>query len=250
MIKNYQEKEFKFFYLNKVMGQKIHPMGFRLGITRTHQSRWFVNSIFYPSLIVEDSFIRKDLFNQFSNINIANVEIERKFNDQVQIIIYSSKPGNLLTKEKEENNLKKLSKNLTLKIQKYRKKNFLNLLNKAQNFTTLYSLKPKITIQIFELPNPDSNPYCIANFLVEQLEKRIAFRRAIKKALRRAQRAKIRGIKIQISGRLNGAEIARSEWIREGRIPLQTLRAEIYYCYRTVKTIFGILGIKVWIFKI
>ena len=95
MIKNYQEKEFKFFYLKKVMGQKIHPMGFRLGITRIHQSRWFVNSIFYPSLIVEDSFIRKDLFNQFSNINIANVEIERKFNDQVQIIIYSSKPGNL-----------------------------------------------------------------------------------------------------------------------------------------------------------
>ena len=231
------------------MGQKIHPMGFRLGITRNHQSRWFVNSIFYPSLIVEDSFIRKELFNQFSNIDIANVEIERKFNDQVQIIIYSSKPGNLLTKEKDKNNLRKLSKNLTFKIQKYRKKNFLNLLDKAQKFTTLYSVKPKITIQIFELSNPDSNPYCIANFLAEQLEKRIAFRRAIKKALRRAQRAKIHGIKIQISGRLNGAEIARSEWIREGRIPLQTLRAEIYYCYRTVKTIFGILGIKVWIFK-
>lgn len=231
------------------MGQKIHPMGFRLGITRDHQSQWFVNSIFYPSLLTEDYFIRKELFDQFSNIGIANIDIHRKFNDQVQIIIHSSKPGTLLTKEKEDNNLKKLSDNLTLKIKKYRKKNFFDLLTKAQNFTTLYSLNPKLTIQIFELSNPDSNPYCLADFLAEQLEKRIAFRRAVKKSLRRAQRTKIRGIKIQISGRLNGAEIARSEWVREGRIPLQTLRAEIYYCYRTVKTIFGILGIKVWVFK-
>lgn len=231
------------------MGQKIHPLGFRLGITIDHKSQWFVNPIFYPSLLAEDHFIRKNLFDQFSIIGIANLNIHRKFNDQVQITIYSSKPETFLTHEHKEDNLKKISDNLTSRIVKYRKKYFSDLLKKAPNFTTLYSFNPKITIQIFELANPNANPYCLADFLVEQIEKRIAFRRAIKKALRMAQRSKIRGIKIQISGRLNGAEIARSEWIREGQIPLQTLRAEIYYCYRTVKTIFGILGIKVWIFK-
>ena len=229
------------------MGQKIHPIGFRLGIIKSHQSQWFTESIFYPNLIVEDYFIRKNLFKQFPNAGISNIEIQRKFNDQIQITIYSSKPGFLLTRT--ENDLKKLSDNLTVQIKKYRKTHFFDLLQKAPNFTTIYSANPKITFQIFEILNPDTNVYCLADFLVEQIQKRIAFRRAIKKALRRAQRAKVRGIKIQISGRLNGAEIARSEWVREGRIPLQTLRADIYYCYRTAKTIFGILGIKVWVFK-
>lgn len=231
------------------MGQKIHPLGFRLGITRDHKSKWFVNSLFYPSLVSEDYFIRKNLFKKFQNIGIIDLNIKRKFNDQIHLIIYSSKAGNLLIREYNENNLKKFSENLALQIVKYRKKNFINLLKYKNKSTTLYSLNPRITVQIFELVNPDTNPYFIANFLVEQLEKRISFRRAIKKAIRRVQKTQIYGIKIQISGRLNGAEIARSEWVREGQIPLQTLKAEIYYCYQTVKTIFGILGIKVWIFK-
>lgn len=231
------------------MGQKIHPLGFRLGITRDHKSKWFVNSLFYPSLVSEDYFIRKNLFKKFHNIGITDLNIKRKFNDQIQITIYSSKAGNLLNREYNENNLKKLSENLASQILKYRKENFINLLKNENKSTTLYSLNPRITLQIFKLLNPDSNPYCIADFLVEQLEQRIAFRRAIKKAIRKAQKTQICGIKIQISGRLNGAEIARSEWVREGQIPLQTLKAEIYYCYQTVKTVFGILGIKVWIFK-
>lgn len=231
------------------MGQKIHPLGFRLGITRDHKSKWFVNSLFYPSLVSEDSFIRKNLFKRFQNIGVTDLNIKRKFNDQIHIIVYSSKAKNLLIREYNENSLKKLSENLAVQIVKYRKKNFINLLKYKNKSTTLYSLNPRITVQIFELANPETNPYFIANFLVEQLEKRIGFRRAIKKAIRRAQKTQIYGIKIQISGRLNGAEIARSEWIREGQIPLQTLRAEIYYCYQTVKTVFGILGIKVWIFK-
>ena len=231
------------------MGQKIHPLGFRLGITRDHKSKWFVNSLFYPSLVSEDYFIRKNLFKKFQNIGIIDLNIKRKFNDQIHLIIYSSKAGNLLIREYNENNLKKFSENLALQIVKYRKKNFINLLKYKNKSTTLYSLNPRITVQIFELVNPDTNPYFIANFLVEQLEKRISFRRAIKKAIRRVQKTQIYGIKIQISGRLNGAEIARSEWVREGQIPLQTLKAEIYYCYQTVKTVFGILGIKVWIFK-
>lgn len=231
------------------MGQKIHPLGFRLGITRDHKSKWFVNSLFYPSLVSEDSFIRKNLFKRFQNIGVTDLNIKRKFNDQIHIIVYSSKAENLLIREYNENFLKKLSENLAVQIVKYRKKNFINLLKYKNKSTTLYSLNPRITVQIFELVNPETNPSFIANFLVEQLEKRIGFRRAIKKAIRRAQKTQIYGIKIQISGRLNGAEIARSEWAREGQIPLQTLRAEIYYCYQTVKTVFGILGIKVWIFK-
>lgn len=229
------------------MGQKIHPIGFRLGITKNHQSKWFINPLFYPNLIVEDYFIRKSIFEQFAPVGISNIEIQRKFNDQIQVTLYSSKPGSLLARD--ENNLEKLSTSLTTQIKNYRKKHFSDGLEKASKLTTLYSLKPKLTVQIFELANPDTNAYCLADFLVEQLQKRIAFRRAVKKTLRKAQKAKVKGIKIQISGRLNGAEIARSEWVREGRIPLQTLRANIDYCYRTAKTIFGILGIKVWIFK-
>nr|UXE30999.1 ribosomal protein S3 [Ostreobium quekettii] len=229
------------------MGQKIHPIGFRLGITKNHQSKWFIDSIFYSNLVVEDYFIRKNVFNYFSNVGISNIEIQRKFNDHIQVTLHVSKPGALLAQN--DTNLEKLSNNLTIQIKNYRKKHFSDVLKKASNLTTLYSLNPKITVQIFELIRPDMNAYCLANFLVEQLEKRIAFRRAIKKTLRKAQKAKVTGIKIQISGRLNGAEIARSEWVREGRIPLQTLRADIYYCYRTAKTIFGILGIKIWVFK-
>lgn len=229
------------------MGQKIHPIGFRLGIIKSHQSQWFIDPLFYPKLIVEDYFIRKNIFQQFSHSCISNIEIQRKFNDQIQVTIYSSQARSLLAQDK--NRLEKLSNSLTIQIKNYRKKYFPEVLEKASNLTTLYSFNPKFTVQVFELINPDANVYCLADFLVTQLEKRIAFRRAMKQTLRKAQKVKVKGIKIQISGRLNGAEIARSEWIREGRIPLQTLRANIYYCYRTAKTIFGILGIKIWIFK-
>lgn len=229
------------------MGQKIHPIGFRLGITKKHKSKWFSNTLFYPNLVVEDYFIRKNIFKYFSYIGVAHIDIQRKFNDQIQVTLYSAKPSTLLSRD--ENNLKKLSNKLTTDIKYYRQRHFSDVVKKASNLTTLYSLTPKFTVQIFELINPDTNAYCLADFLVEQIEKRTAFRRAVKKTLRKAQKAKVKGIKIQISGRLNGAEIARSEWVREGQIPLQTLRANIDYCYRTAKTIFGILGIKIWIFK-
>ncbi len=245
------------------MGQKIHPIGFRLGVTKNHQSQWFTNSIFYPNLIVEDYFIRKNLSKEFSqnlrkdfpNVDISNIEIQRKFNDQIQITLYGSrfssgsKPRELFTQNQAKKKLQKLRKSLTIQIKKYRKTYFRYLIRKAQNLTHLYSIDPKITIQFFDRLNPNTNAYCLSNFLVEQLQKRVAFRRVIKQVLRRAQKTNIQGIKIQISGRLNGAEIARSEWVRKGRIPLQTLRADISYCYRSARTIFGILGIKVWIFK-
>lgn len=226
------------------MGQKIHPIGFRLGFNKTHQSKWFARSSIYPGLIVEDYFIRNTLFKQFTNGLISKIEIQRKFDDQIQLTLYSTKPSIILSYY--DNNLKNLSANLATKIQKSRK---LNVFLHKPSLKNFYSLNPKITVQLFELSTPDTNASFIADSLVEELQKRVAFRRAMKKTLKRAQRAKVKGIKIQISGRLNGAEIARSEWVREGQIPLQTLRAEIDYCYRTAKTIYGILGVKVWVFK-
>lgn len=229
------------------MGQKIHPLGFRLGVTKTYQSQWFANGRTYPNLVIEDNLIRKTLSKQFINGSISKVEIQRKFDDQVQLILYSTKPNAILTHC--NNDLKNLSASLTFKIKKSRRLVARRIANSDFNSKNLYSLNPKITVRVFELPNPDANANFIADSLVEELQKRVAFRRAMKKALRRAQRAKVQGIKIQISGRLNGAEIARSEWAREGQIPLQTLRANIDYCYRTAKTIYGILGVKVWVFK-
>ena len=229
------------------MGQKIHPLGFRLGVTKTHQSQWFANGRTYPNLVIEDNLIRKTVSKQFVNGSISKIEIQRKFNDQIQLTLYSTKPNAILTHC--NNGLKNLSASLTFKIKKSRRLVVQHIANSNFNSKNLYSLNPKITVRVFELSNPDANANFIADSLVEELQKRIAFRRAMKKALRRAQRVKVQGIKIQISGRLNGAEIARSEWAREGRIPLQTLRANIDYCYKTAKTIYGILGVKVWVFK-
>lgn len=229
------------------MGQKIHPVGFRLGITKTHQSQWFASGPIYSNLILEDYFIRSILFQKFTNGSISKIEIKRKFDDQIQLTLYSYRPSLILTYYK--NDLKYLSSSLSIKIRKNRKSNFQNILDSELKFKNLYSLNPKITVQIFELSNPDTNARFIADSLVEDLQKRVAFRRVIKKALRRARKDNVQGIKVQISGRLNGAEIARSEWVREGQIPLQTLRAEIDYCYKTAKTIYGILGVKVWVFK-
>ena len=229
------------------MGQKIHPIGFRLGVTKNHQSLWFADGSTYSNLVLEDYFIRNILFKQFTNGAVSKIEIKRKFDDHIQLTIYSPKPSVILAYYK--NDLKNLSTSITKDIQKNRKNNLQNNLQPKLNIKNLYSSNPKVTIQVFELSTPDANADFIADLLVEELQKRVAFRRAMKKALRRAQRAKVRGIKIQISGRLNGAEIARSEWARKGQIPLQTLRAEIDYCYRIAKTIYGILGIKVWVLK-
>lgn len=229
------------------MGQKIHPIGFRLGVTENHQSQWFANNSIYPYLIVEDQFIRNTLFRQFKIGSISKIEIQRKFDDQIQLTLYSTKPSAVLAYY--DNSLKDLSIDLTIKIKKNRKLNFQKTFQHELSLKNLYSLNPKVTIQIFEVSNPDINANFIADLLVEDLQRRVSFRRAMKKILRRTQRAKVRGIKIQISGRLNGAEIARTEWAREGQIPLQTIRAKINYCYRAAKTIYGILGVKVWVFE-
>lgn len=206
------------------MGQKTHPLGFRIGITKEHLSTWFANSKNYPSLLQEDFQIRSYLNENLKNSGIANISIFRKL-DQIEVEIQTARPGIIIGRFGQGINA------LRMEIQK------------RINFST------NIRINIIEIEEPDKEAALLANFLAEQLERRIAFKRAVRLTIQKAQKANIEGIKIQVSGRLNGAEIARSEWVREGRVPLQTLRANIDYSYKTAQTIYGILGVKVWLFK-
>nr|YP_009244619.1 ribosomal protein S3 [Agarophyton chilense]AMK96861.1 ribosomal protein S3 [Agarophyton chilense]ASP44755.1 30S ribosomal protein S3 [Agarophyton chilense]UAD84413.1 ribosomal protein S3 [Agarophyton chilense] len=206
------------------MGQKTHPLGFRIGITQDHKSSWFSNMKSYPQLAQEDYKIRSCIEKQLHNASIALIYIDRKV-DQIQVHIHTARPGIIIGK-------------MGRGLEDIRKKLETTLKNRAQ-----------IRINLIEITEPDKEATLIAEFIVQQLEKRIAFRRVIRQAMQRSQKAKNQGIKIQVSGRLNGAEIARSEWIREGRVPLQTLRAHIDYSYKTAHTIYGILGVKVWLFK-
>lgn len=206
------------------MGQKIHPSGFRIGITKKHKSSWFSNMKFYSKIIQEDYTIRSYLEILLNKASISLIHIERKL-DQIEINLHTARPGIILGK-------------MGTGIEDIRKKLEAKL-----------SISTKIRINIIEVTEPDKEAILLAKWIAQQLEKRIAFRRAVRQAIQRAQKANISGIKIQISGRLNGAEIARKEWVREGRVPLQTLRADIDYAYTRAQTIYGILGIKVWLFK-
>lgn len=208
------------------MGQKTHPLGFRLGIVQDHKSTWYANFNQYANILKEDDDIRAYI-NTIAKVNhISNVQIERNgLKDQVQLNIETGKPGILIGNS--GSGLKSLLKNLKKLLPSDR----------------------QLTIKVFEVKNVDLEAKLLADLVAEQLEKRVAFRRAIRTALQRAQKQNVNGIKIQVSGRLNGAEIARSEWIREGRVPLQTLRADIDYATTEAHTIYGVLGIKVWLFK-
>jgi len=208
------------------MGQKTHPLGFRLGITQDHKSRWYANFNQYANVLKEDDKIRTYIDTISKTNSISKVLINRNgLNDQIQLNIETGKPGILV------GDLGKGLENLLANIKKILPSN------------------RQLTINIFEVERVDLDASLLADLVVEQLEKRIAFRRAIREALQRAQKQNVNGIKIQVSGRLNGAEIARSEWIREGRVPLQTLRADIDYATKEAHTIYGVLGIKVWLFK-
>nr|YP_010337963.1 ribosomal protein S3 [Timspurckia oligopyrenoides]UNJ17548.1 ribosomal protein S3 [Timspurckia oligopyrenoides] len=206
------------------MGQKTHPLGFRIGITQEHRSSWFTGFKNYPNLLEEDFLIRSYVTKHLSNAGISDIKIYRKV-DQIELEIHVARPGVIVGRfgkgiEYLRSELKKVIKG------------------------------PKeIRVNIIELEQPDTQATLLAGFLGEQLEKRVAFRRAVRQTILKAQKSEIKGIKIQVSGRLNGAEIARSEWVREGRVPLQTLRADIDYSAQAASTIYGILGIKLWLFK-
>ena len=208
------------------MGQKTHPLGFRLGITQEHKSKWYANFNQYANILKEDDKIRTYINTIAKPNSISNVRINRNgLNDQIQLNIETGKPGILVGD---------LGSGLETLL---------------TNIKKLLPSNRQLTINVFEVEKVDLDATLLADLVAEQLEKRIAFRRAIREALQRAQKQNVNGIKIQVSGRLNGAEIARSEWIREGRVPLQTLRADIDYATTEANTIYGVLGIKVWLFK-
>lgn len=206
------------------MGQKTHPLGFRIGITQKHKSSWFSGTKQYSQLLQEDYIIRSYIEDKLKTASIVNIQIDRKV-DQIEIEIKTARPGIVLGR-------------LGAGIE-----------NLRQEISTKLKNKKQIRINVIEVTDPDKEAALVAEFISQQLEKRVAFRRSVRQAIQRSQKASIEGIKIQVSGRLNGAEIARSEWLREGRVPLQTLRADIDYSYKKAQTIYGVLGIKVWLFK-
>lgn len=207
------------------MGQKIHPTGFRLGIIQDHRSRWFADTDRYPELLQEDFKIRRFIEKNLSSAGISEVRIERKA-DQIDLEVRTARPGVVVGRGGAG------IESLRSGLQK-----------------ELGGSDRQIRINVVEVARVDADAALIAEYIAQQLERRVSFRRVVRQAIQRAQRAGIEGIKVQVSGRLNGAEIARPEWTREGRVPLHTLRADIDYAYCTASTIYGTLGIKVWVFK-
>ena len=206
------------------MGQKTHPTGFRIGITESHSSLWYAKPSRYSLILKQDYKIRSFIAKQLTNAGIVKIEIQRKDN-QIEVELFSTRPGVIIGRSGKGINT------LRLDIQ--------NLLD----------INQQVRLNIVEIDQPDAEASVIAEFLCQQIEKRVAFRRATRQAIQKAQRANVKGVKIQISGRLNGAEIARSEWVREGQVPLQTLRADIDYAFREAHTTYGVLGVKIWFFK-
>nr|BDY08828.1 ribosomal protein S3 [Lysimachia alfredii] len=214
------------------MGQKINPLGFRLGTTQSHYSLWFAQPKNYCEGLEEDKKIR-DCIKNYVQTNlrissgiegIARIEIQKRI-DLIQVIIYMGSPKLLIENRPQE--IEELQTNL--------EKEF-NCINR------------KLNIAITRIAKPYGNPNILAEFIAGQLKNRVSFRKAMKKAIELTEQADIKGIQVQIAGRIDGKEIARVEWIREGRVPLQTIRAKIDYCAYTARTIYGVLGIKIWIF--
>ncbi len=204
------------------MGQKTHPRGLRLGIIETWDSRWYASRT-YPELLHEDVRLRDFIKRRLYHAGISRVEIERMAN-KAKINIHTARPGIVIGKKGAE--IDKLKTD----IQK--------LMDGKEAF-----------INIHEVRRPDLDPQLVAENIALQLERRIAFRRAMKEAVTRAMRMGAQGVKVQVSGRLGGTEIARREWYREGRVPLQTLRAEVAFGLAEARTTYGVIGVKVWIFR-
>ncbi|GBD98771.1 30S ribosomal protein S3 [bacterium BMS3Abin07] len=203
------------------MGQKAHPIGNRLGIIKTWNSKWFMKQG-YAETLHEDLNIRKYIKNRLFHAGISSVEIERT-GDKIRISIQTARPGIIIGKKGVE--VEKLKKDLEFLTSK------------------------QVQIDIKEIRKPELDAQLVAENIAMQLEKRVAFRRSMKKAVASSMRFGALGVKVACAGRLAGAEIARSEWYREGRVPLHTLRADIDYGFAEAKTTYGVIGIKVWIYK-
>lgn len=204
------------------MGQKIHPTGFRLAVRRNWVSRWYANNSQFAKMLQEDISVREYLKKKLKNASVGKVVIERPAKN-ARITIHSSRPGIVIGKKGEDIEL--------LKIELQRR------------------MGVPVHVNIEEIRKPEIDAQLIADSISQQLERRIMFRRAMKRAMQNAMRLGAQGIKIMSAGRLNGIEIARTEWYREGRVPLHTLRADIDYATSEAQTTYGIIGIKVWVYK-
>ncbi|MBQ1762959.1 MAG: 30S ribosomal protein S3 [Aquincola sp.] len=204
------------------MGQKIHPTGFRLPVTRAWASRWFANNKNFSTMLAEDLDVREYLKAKLKNAAVSRVLIERPAKN-ARITIFSARPGVVIGKKGED--IENLKAELTRR------------------------LGVPVAVNIEEVRKPEVDAQLIADSITQQLEKRIMFRRAMKRAMQNAMRLGAQGIKIMSSGRLNGIEIARCEWYREGRVPLHTLKADIDYGFSEAKTTYGVIGVKVWVYR-
>ncbi len=203
------------------MGQKIHPKGFRIGIIRDWDSRWYADKKDFGSLIVEDFEIREHIKKEMFSAGIPRIEIERAAG-QIKITVHAARPGMVI------------GRGGTL---------VENLRNQLEKMTG-----SRVNVRIVEINNPDSNAQLVAEGVADQLVRRVAFRRAMRQAVQRAMRDGVQGCKVMVSGRLGGAEMARREWMAEGSVPLHTLRADIDYGFAEAYTTYGTIGVKVWIY--
>ena len=204
------------------MGQKIHPTGFRLPVTRAWASRWYANNRNFASMLAEDLDVREYLKQRLKNAAVSRILIERPAKN-ARITIFSARPGVVIGKKGED------IENLKAELAK--------------------RLGVPVAVNIEEVRKPEVDAQLIADSITQQLEKRIMFRRAMKRAMQNAMRLGAQGIKIMSAGRLNGIEIARTEWYREGRVPLHTLKADIDYGFSEAKTTYGVIGVKVWVYR-
>lgn len=204
------------------MGQKVHPTGIRLGIVKDWTSRWYANSQNYPVFLLQDLKVREFIKHKLAHASVSRVQINRPANN-ANITVHTARPGIVIGKKGED----------------------IDVLR--QSISAMMGVPVQLNVE--EIRKPELDAYLVAESIAQQLEKRIMYRRAMKRAVTNTMRLGAEGIKITVAGRLNGAEIARTEWYREGRVPLHTLRADIDYGTAEAKTTYGIIGIKVWIFK-
>jgi small subunit ribosomal protein S3 len=207
------------------MGQKVHPIGIRLGIVKDWSSKWYADSKTFPEYVYIDHQLRVFIKNRLKDASVSRITIERSAK-KVNITIFTARPGIVIGKKGED-------------IEKLRSKIIKMIDMKLQD----------VRINISEIRKPELDAQLVAEGIAQQLERRVMFRRAMKRAVANTMRVGAEGIKVKVGGRLNGAEIARSEWYREGRVPLHTFRADIDYGLAEAHTTYGVIGVKVWIFK-
>ena len=205
------------------MGQKVHPKGFRVGIIRDWESKWYADKKDFSKFLVEDYNIRKFINKKLYNARVSNIIIERN-SDKINITIYAAKPGMIIGKAGV-------------------------LLEELKKDIAKLTGSKNVNINVIDIKRPDLDAQVVSENIAQQLERRVAFRKAMKQAMEKARRAGAKGIKVAVSGRLAGADMARTEFYKEGNVPLQTIRADIDYGFAEADTTYGKMGVKVWIFK-